>query len=88
MFVFLTGTDRFNQWERQSKVQDYTKQSCAALNIMEKRVFEIANYVPTELNQRSEMAKNLEKEMKILLALNSILQIGYRPDWSFTDTRS
>ena len=80
MFVVLTGADRFNQWERQSKVQDYKRQSCTALNIMEKRVFEIVNYLPTELNQRFEMAQNLEKEMKILLALNFILQIGYRPD--------
>ena len=74
MFVVLTGANKLKQWEQQGKVQDYKRQSCTALNILEKRVFEIVNYLPTELNQRSEMAKYLEKEIEILLALNFILQ--------------
>ena len=81
MFVVLTGGDKLNQSDRQSKVQEYKRKCSTVLSIMEKRVFEVTNYLPEELDDHCKMAKNLKKEIKILLALNFILQPCYTPDW-------
>ena len=81
MFVILTKADKLPKLDLQGRVEDYTRQCTTILNIMQKRIFVVTNYLPEELKDNTTMVKRIEKERQVLVALNRILQPSYKPDW-------
>ena len=79
MFVVLTKGDKLDSVDRSTRVKDFSKRCQTVLNIMEKRIFEVNNYLSSELKIDARMTKNIEKEKSVVVALNFMLQPAYIP---------
>ena len=79
MFVVLTKGDRLDRVDRSTRVKDFRKRCQTVVNIMERRIFEVNNYLPSELKIDATMTKNIEKEKSVVAALNLMLQPANNP---------
>ena len=77
--MILSKSDLLNAENRERTIEDYKRRCGGVLGIVEKRMFVVDNYSTKLWKEDATMAKDLQREKQVLIALNQILQPAANP---------